>query len=111
MLREAVRGLRIDLAYFRLFLSDILNKRRYIVSNNDIMRWNYIAKVGLPPDDEYGWLLVKTNLEKSLPHIAKLVNGKWWSINIISIGPMEDVLNCKVIAWADMTLIKDEEVN
>lgn len=72
------------------------------------IRWNYISETGLPPKNEYDWVLVKTNFdgnEDSLPHIAELRDGKWWSARI-EHGPLEEVLNCKVIAWADMQLIK-----
>lgn len=71
------------------------------------IKWNYISEVGLPPRGFYDWVLVKTDFDggNSLPHIAELRNGEWWSTDI-EYGPLEEVLDCKVIAWADMELIK-----
>lgn len=75
-----------------------------------IIKWNYISEVGLPPKGEYDWVLVKTDFDGKggLPHIAEVRNGKWWSSSIES-GPLEEVLDCRVIAWADMQLITDED--
>ena len=70
-----------------------------------MIKWNYISEVGLPPK-KYDWLLVKTDFDggTALPHIAELRNAKWFATDI-ECGPLEEVLNCKVIAWADMQLI------
>ena len=80
------------------------------MNKKGIIKWNYISEVGVPPKGEYDWVLVKTDFDGKgcLPHIAELRDGKWWSTSI-EIGPLEEVLDCKVIAWADMQLIRDED--
>ena len=74
---------------------------------NHHIKWNYISEVGLPSKIYHDWLLVKTDFDSgnSLPHIAELRDNKWYSQDI-ECGPLEEVLGCKVIAWADMQLIK-----
>ena len=68
-------------------------------------RWNLISEVGLP-GPEYDWVLVKTDLfdDESVPHVAELRMGVWWARDI-DLGPMEEVLGNKVIAWFDMQSI------
>lgn len=70
-------------------------------------KWNYISKVGNPPKEKYDWVLIKTDFDNGscLPHIAELRDGKWFATDI-DCGPIEEVLGCNVIAWADMQLIK-----
>lgn len=71
-------------------------------------KWNYISEVGLPSREKYDWVLIKTDFDggTGIPHIAELRGGKWWSMDI-ELGPIEEVLHCRVVAWADMELIED----
>lgn len=71
-------------------------------------KWNYISEVGLPTVGQYDWVLVKTDFDygTGVPHIAELRGGKWWSMDC-ELGPLEEVLHCKVVAWADLELIED----
>lgn len=75
-------------------------------SNSKNIKWNYISEVGNPPKEEYDWVLVKTDFDggECLPHIAELRNGEWHATDVD--GSLEEVLDCKVVAWADMQLIK-----
>ena len=77
------------------------------MSNEGTIKWNYISEVGLPPKEKYDWVLVKTDFldEEGLSHIAELRNGEWWATDV-EHGPLEEVLDCKVVAWADIQLIK-----
>lgn len=79
---------------------------------SETIRWNYISKVGLPSKDKYDWVLIKTDYLEgaALPHIAELRDGKWYATDVdrfgVESGDIESILGCKVIAWADMQLIK-----
>ena len=77
------------------------------MDREEYIGWNYISEVGLPPKGKYDWVLVKIDPAwgASLPHIAELRDGKWYATDI-ECGTIEEVLNCKIVAWADMELIR-----
>ena len=72
--------------------------------SNDQPHWNLISEVGLP-GKEFDWVLVKTDFldGQAVPYVAELRKGQWFAHHID--GPMEETLNCKVIAWFDMQSI------
>lgn len=59
----------------------------------------------LPVEGIHDWVLVRTDILNGagVPHVAELRGGNWYCD--ACEGPMEETLDCKVIAWFDMSLL------
>lgn len=69
-----------------------------IPDRRDENGWIHInSPSDLPDVEQFDWVLVKTNIEGSLPYIAELRNGTWFANNVL--GSLEEELDCMVIAW------------